>query len=577
MFAAFEAINAGTHRGAINIEVCGNAFEFALSNASLNSGEILPANYTAVNIYPVGAARTIESGGGTWVLKLNGADNVTIDGRLGGVGTNRSLTVRNTSTATGTAAVWLSSVAAGNGATNNVVRNLELATGINTSSTASDNNTFGILMSGTTVSTTSNGVDNDNNSFIANRIIKAKYGIVTRGTSTNLNINPVVTDNIIGPTVFGTSQISRAGIFMQADSGAIVSRNTVQFVGCLEAQACLGADRSGIAIGSESWATNASATITSSNYTVTNNIIHDIAEENNFSTIGIQLATTQSGGATNNIVANNFIYNIRSNGITTDQLCGIGIAGGNGDRVEFNSISITGEQAPIPNSLTWGAAIRIPGANAANNANFSIRNNSIYLDASSSGTAGVRYYAISLNSAAYSFGTGGLNHNNYYINPANSHLQTGGLGATFGLVLGAQSATLADWQAALTVPQDANSIQSDPFYISNTADLHLSPASPNINAGLTIAGITGDIDGQMRPNGANPDIGADEFYGLSGNLQLSSTTYGGNEGTTLAATVNRVGGSGGTVGVTYILTDDTGTGGAACGAGIDFINPDRNF
>ncbi len=573
LFEAFQAINAGTHRGAINVEVCGNAFEFALSNASLNSGEILPANYTAVNVYPVGAARTIESGGGTWVIKLNGADNVTIDGRLGGVGTTRDLTIRNTGTATGTAAVWLSSVATGNGASNNVVRNLELATGINTASTASANNTFGILMSGTTVSTTSNGVDNDNNSFIANRIIKARYGIVTRGTTTNLNINPVVTDNIIGPAVFGINQIAKAGILMQADTGAIVSRNTVQFVGCLEAQACNGEDRVGIGIGSESWNANASTTLTSSNYTVTKNIIHDIAEENGFSTIGIQLATTQSGGATNNLVANNFIYNIRSNGSSGDQVCGIGIAGGNGDRVEFNSISITGEQAPVPNSLTWGAAIRIPGANAANNDNFSIRNNSIYLDASSSGTAGVRYYAIALNSAAYSFGTGGLNYNNYYINPLNPQLQTGGLGSTTALTLAAQFATLADWQAALATPQDANSIQADPQYVSNTADLHISSGSPNINAGLTLAGISDDIDGHTRPSGANSDIGADEVLVLSGILQLSSASYNNSEESTLAATVNRVSGSVGTVGVTYTLADGTGTGGAACTVGIDYINP----
>ena len=39
-------------------------------------------------------------------------------------------------------------------------------------------------MCGTTISTTANGVDNDNDSFIANRVIRARYGIVTRGTTT---------------------------------------------------------------------------------------------------------------------------------------------------------------------------------------------------------------------------------------------------------------------------------------------------------------------------------------------------------------------------------------------------------
>jgi hypothetical protein len=92
----------------------------------------------------------------------------------------------------------LASVAAGNGAGNNTVRNLEISAGVDQS--VSGTATFGIIMSGTTISVTANGVDNDNNSFIANRITKARYGIVTRGTTTDLNINPIITDNIVVST-----------------------------------------------------------------------------------------------------------------------------------------------------------------------------------------------------------------------------------------------------------------------------------------------------------------------------------------------------------------------------------------
>src|SRR4029079_14428190 len=63
----------------------------------------------------------------TGIIQLNGADRVTIDGiNTGGA----SLTVENTSVTSGTAAIWISSVAAGSGATNNTIRNCTIKTGV---------------------------------------------------------------------------------------------------------------------------------------------------------------------------------------------------------------------------------------------------------------------------------------------------------------------------------------------------------------------------------------------------------------------------------------------------------------
>ena len=568
--AAFTAINGGVIHtgGAITIDVCGNTVEGA--SAILNASGTGPT-YSSITIAPVGGARTITGSIVGAIIKLNGADNVTIDGRIAGAG--RNLTVSNSSTAASTAAIWLASVAAGNGASNNVIRNLELACGTNPNT--STNATFGIIMSGTTISTTANGDDNDNNSFIANRIIRSRYGIVTRGVTTNLNIAPIVTDNIIGPAAFGADGIGKTGILMQADTGATVSRNTIQFVGCVIAQSCTsGADRVGIGIGSESWSTSDSTTITSNSYTVTKNVIHDIVEEQTFSVVALKLSTTGSGVATNNLVANNFIYNIRANGTSGDQLVGIGIAGGHTDKIVFNSISITGDMDPgtSSSSTTYGNAIRIPGANGTNNVNFTLMDNSIYLDVNSN-TAANHYYAITLNSAAYVFGTGGLNYNNYYINAGNAQLRTGGLGTGSGNTPGTEFATLANWKLALTVPQDANSIQADPLYSSNTSDLHIPSGSPNVNTGTTIAGVADDIDAQVRPNGPNPDIGADEFYTSPGTLQFSSATYTSPETAgTATITVTRSGGVNGPVTVDYAtVAGGSATGGASCTAGVDYI------
>ncbi len=571
---AFDAINAGTHSGSINIEICGNTTETA--TASLDASGAGTTSYTDVTVRPVGGPRTIDgslSGTSTGaIVKLNGADNVTIDGRQGGTGTARYLTINNDSSTAGAAAIWLSSLGVDLGATNNVIRNLELACGISNSNA---NTTVGIIMSGTTISVTSNGADNDNNQFLFNRITSARYGIVTRGVTTNNNITPIITDNIIGPNAFGADGISKTGILLQADTGGIVSRNTVQFIGGDLANTTAGTDRAGIGVGTDAWSATSSTTITSGDYTITKNIIHDVVEERTFSSAGIILGTTRSGSATNNLVANNFIYNIRSNGTSGDQLVGIGISGGNGDSVVFNSISLTGDMDPgaATATTTYGNAIRIPGANAANNANFTVANNSIYLDASSSSTATERYYAITLNSAAYSFGTGSLNRNNYYINPANTQLQTGGLGSNTGNSITTEFATLANWQAALTTPQDANSIQADPQHFSTTSDLHIQTSSPNVNAGTTISGITDDIDGQARPNGANFDIGADEFYPSPGSVQLSASTFTVSESAGMVTvTVTRSGGSNGAASVDYSTGGGTATSGGSCGGSVDYVS-----
>jgi CHRD domain/Carboxypeptidase regulatory-like domain len=567
--AAFAAINAGTHQGAIDVQVCGNTTETV--TAALNDGAVLPAVYTSVNVYPVGGARTITGSIIGAIIKLNGADNVTIDGRLNGIGTARSLSVINSNTSTATAAVWLSSLGPGLGSSNNIVRNLELACGATQNTSTST--TFGIIMSGTAISITTNGDDNDNNQFLSNRIIRSRYGIVTRGVTTNLNINPVVADNIIGPAAFGADEIGKGGIFMQADTGAVVTRNTVQFVGGDFANTPGGSDRVGIGIGTDSWST-APTTLTSNTYTVTRNIVHDVIEERTFSSIGVLLATTGGGVATNDLVANNFIYNVKANGTSGDNCAGIGIAGGHTSSVVNNSVSMTGDVDPNPSASAtsmFGSGIRIANANGTTHLNMTVSNNSVYMDLSSSSAPTVRYYAISGNSSAYTFTA--ENFNNVYINPANTQLQTGGLGSVSGVTLTTQFATLANWQAAYTVPQDANSIQANPNYASNTADLHLIGTSPNINAGTTIAAVTVDIDNEARPNGIAYDIGADEFVPQPGMLQLSAATYGGNEGTTLMTTVNRVSGSSGAVGVTVTLTNGTGIGGAACGVGVDFVNP----
>ena len=157
--AAFTAINAGTHTGAITIRVCANSTEAA--STVLNSSGAGSASYTSVNMFPFADGLTISGPTvtGRGLIELNGADNVTIDGDNPNTGgTNRNLTITNTAvnTTTLTSVIRLATVATTvTSADNNTFSNLNLngsATGRNistaVSTTASENNTFAIYAGG---------------------------------------------------------------------------------------------------------------------------------------------------------------------------------------------------------------------------------------------------------------------------------------------------------------------------------------------------------------------------------------------------------------------------------------------
>lgn len=503
---AFDAVNVGTHQGEITMDVCGNTIETATASMNASGGSSL---YSSITILPVVSPRIIEGSFTGAIVRLNGADNVTIDGRIGGTGTNRDLTIRNNSASAGTAAIWLSSLGAGLGATNNTIRNLELAAGVTQNTTATL--TFGIIMNGLSLAVSTVGNDNDNNSFISNRIIRVRYGIVTRGNSStpNLNENILVSNNIIGPTVFGPDQIGKVGILMQADNNSTVSGNLIQNVGGdLANTPAGGSDRIGIGIGNESWG-DSIAPLTSSGYVVTKNIIANVVEERTFSAVGILVANANGATGTGSIVANNFVKGVRSNGGVGDQGVGIGIAGGGNDLVVFNSISMTGDIDPAgaTTATKSNVGIRVASASSASHLNLTLKNNNIHVDMTSN-TSSLLHHCIIVNSVDYDFGTGGMDSNNYYFPVGNSQMRTGGIAT--GTIVSSSFQTVADWKAAMTNPQDLASVQADPKFVSST-DLHLLLGGMTTleNAGVPIAGITDDIDGHIRS--ATPEIGADEL------------------------------------------------------------------
>jgi hypothetical protein len=150
--AAFDAINAGTHRGDIVINISTNTTE-TVAPCVLQSSGAGAASYTSVLIQPSNNAVTVSGSTvtGRGLIELAGADNVTINGdNPFTAGTNRNLTITNTatSTITYTSAVRIACGTAAPYLNNNdiAIRNVNLngsATGRNlssaTSTTASEN------------------------------------------------------------------------------------------------------------------------------------------------------------------------------------------------------------------------------------------------------------------------------------------------------------------------------------------------------------------------------------------------------------------------------------------------------
>lgn len=517
---AFDSINSGFHRGAITISLSAGTTETA--TASLNASGTGASSYTSVNVTATAPVTVTGSIAGA-IIKLNGADNVTIDGRIGGTG--RNITVSNTSTSA-SAAIWLSSTGAAAGATNNTIRNLEIACGVTQNNTTTS--TYGIIMCGATISTTSDGNDNDNNTFTENRIIRCRYGILTRGVSSNFNQTVTITNNIVGPAAFGTDEIGKVGIFMQYDNNATISGNTIQYVGGDYANTSSGADRVGIAIGSDAWASTPS-TLAGTNYIVTKNLVHDIIEERTFSSVGIFLSSTNGASATNNLVANNFVYNVKANGTAGDAGVGIGIGAGNGDNVVFNSVRMSGDQDPnasaSPSSQT-NACLRVAGTPT----NLTVKNNILYLDLFSSSATTLNAVCIQIPSTSFAWGTGGLNNNDYYYLATNTTARVGAVG-TSSLATTFYT-TLTNWQTA--IPADNSSKNVDPNYTSTT-DLHIPTGSSSQleSAGVAAGGVTVDIDNDARPGpagsinggGTAPDIGADEFDAIPVDLTAPGISY----------------------------------------------------
>lgn len=220
-----------------------------------------------------------------------------------------------------------------------------------------------------------------------------------------------------------------------------------------------------------------------SGITVTSNTIRNVTATSTNQVAGLNIGT----GVTLSTFANNIIYGINGNTSGTTPTAGIYVNGTSGNKLYFNSISLTGVRLnSASNATAISAALHVAAGTSLD-----IRNNIFSNTQTNSGTGTANTYAIYSAVATSSFTT--IDNNDYYVNTTE--------GVT-GYIGGSSLSTLTQWQSATS--KDANSLFADPFFASTT-DLQTSNCLLKEKA-ATGTGITTDAYSNTRSS--SPSIGA---------------------------------------------------------------------
>ena len=318
----FEAINNNVVSSSITATIISN-ITGELGTFALN--EFAPG--FTVTIKPTGVARTVTGSNTGALIRINAADNVTIDGSLGSTANtvcpvsvaSRDLTFIQTDAGTAGGVIWLQSNGA-NGATGNTIKNC-IITG-NSATT-----TLIALGSGSaTVSTSSLGTGNNNNSFVNNNISKSQFGIYSQGASAaSKNSGTVINQNLVNTV--SPNNVATIGILVGFENSISIAGNNV---GGMEKPGS--PDVFGISLGATGLSTSGFTGNEVTNATITNNIIGSVRNTGTFSAAGLFVAPATSG---TNLIANNMVSGVSANGTSGDFGVGIFIGGGTGSLQTF--------------------------------------------------------------------------------------------------------------------------------------------------------------------------------------------------------------------------------------------------
>jgi len=432
-----------------------------LASGSFNEQVILPAipGTSATNTITINGNGALlsylsTSGNERAVIKLNGTDYVKID----------SLNIE----ATGSSALEYGyGIHLVDNADHNTITRCNITT-TSTPFTAASTAFAGIVINASAAGTpvaTGNSLC-DSNMVYRNNIVGGYTGVaVTANGITNV----VKGNDIIDNTV---SNFYIYGITVNGNQNAIISGNDISRASRSSISTFYGIDVNG-AVG----------------LVITKNKIHDSHTGLPTSTTGaygVYHSVSDATAANPNIVSNNMVYNFNNVG----SQYGFYNLGCDTVRYYYNSILL--DNATATTSTTYDTK-GFYQSTAATGIEF--KNNIIVISRNCLGENHCLYFntPASIISADY---------NDLYM------AASAGTFNNIGYYNATQYTSLAAWQAAAGTP-DVHSRNEDPSFISSS-DLHLQASSPLDDKGIAVAGVTDDIDGEIRSAGTS-DIGADEL------------------------------------------------------------------
>lgn len=433
--------------------------------------------------------KSISGNSSSGILTLNDADFIILDGRPGGVGNTADFKIENLAT-TGTNA---NTIILQNGASNNVIKYVHVVN--NTQNTAGPRTIV-------VASTTTTG--NDNNIITNCKIEGGRSGIGIAGSASIPNQNTTITKCEIFDWGY-------AGIWLLSGAGdAIIDSNKIyQTVGVNNPIV------SGIIM----------ATIANGTYNITRNWIYDLRSTSTSapSIRGIYSSAPAAGSVFN--IANNMISNTLDNS-TTQSVDGIEFLGSNAytANIFYNTILVGGNHTGGTANATTSAGIRISAASITLN-----MKNNIVINKRTGGLVSHTGFVLLNNTGTYD-----IDYNCYFANGTNN----------FQAYVGTTGYNDLSLYKSSLAPNEQNTLFKDASFESLT-DLHLVPPSdgdPEL-AGIPIAGILDDIDGDVRSN-TFPYRGADEATTIPVELTAFSATVVDNSVTlswTTATELNNLG------------------------------------
>ena len=474
----FEYLNNNLLAGNVNIVITSNLTEDG-TNALNYFAETLGSGYK-ISIKSNGdTLRTIAGAYGGGLIRINGADRVSIDGSYNGTGSY--LTFDNNTTVSGNSTIQLISLGNNAGVENFTLNNCKIIGG-------TGSNTIPIHIGGLSLPYSA-GESNKNIKILNNTIIRGSVGLYIGGAAVSPSDSIVAAGNTIGGDVTADNLRLYGVVADQTINSTIDNNNIKNIINTAAQQAW------GIAIYGGF-----------KNGVIKNNKIEKVSSGSGaFGGRGIEIRTNKQNE--NISIINNFVGNMTGGGspnLNSTANVGISIRNTTGLKLYYNSVSLSGNIAQTTGSTPDISAALHLGLGAGS---LDIRNNSFNNTlANTSDTS----YAYALYSEVTDTAFTNFNYNNFYVSGAQGKLG----------YLSTDLLTLVDLKSLTNA--NANSVNNTPNHISGI-NLH-AQGTGLYQKGTNIVGITTDIDGDLR-SVSTPCIGADEFLPPAKELKVLGILY----------------------------------------------------